>query len=56
MSVSKDEFLAFVRVQKSGICNMFDPMVRMIAGLTKEKHLFIIEHYGELEKEFGVLV
>lgn len=54
--VSKEEFLAFVRVQRSGICNMLDPMIRMIAGLTKEKHLFILEHYAELEKEYEVLV
>lgn len=53
MSVSKEEFLAFKRVQESGICNMLDPMVRMIAGLTKEKHLYIINHYEELEKQFG---
>ncbi len=53
--VTREEFRAFQRLQKDGSYNMIDPVVRMIAGLTKEKHLYILNHYGELEKEYGEL-
>lgn len=52
-SVSKEEFRAFQRLQKDGNYNMIDPVVRMIAGLTKEKHLYILNHYTELEEKYG---
>ena len=57
--VSKEKFVAYLKVQKSGLTNMFDvPQVRVLAKeicdveLTKEEHIYIIGHYRELKKEY----
>lgn len=53
ITVSSAEFQEFVEIQNSGKYNMLDPMVRTIMGISKDKHLYIISHYNDLEKEFG---
>ena len=54
VKVSKEEFQRYVDVQKSGEYNMFSPQARESTGLTKEKFLHIISHYGELSKEYNI--
>lgn len=53
MKVTKKEFRDYVNVQKSGVTNMFD-IVNVIAltGLSKEKIIWIMKHYGELEDKY----
>lgn len=52
--VTREDFKRFVEVQKSGVCNMLSSRVEKLAGLTQEQHLYIIQHYEELEKEFDI--
>ena len=57
--VSKEKFRAYVKVQKSGITNMFNiPNVIEAADkifdvkLTKEDCIYIMKNYKELTKAF----
>ena len=54
--MTKEKFNAYVRVQKSGLTNMFD--VRNVINLaevelTKEDCLDIMKNYEKYEKEFS---
>lgn len=54
---SKEQFEAYVDVQRSGVTNMFDvKTVCALAGhgLTKEHCLYIFQNYEALEKEYDV--
>ncbi len=55
MKPSKEQFLDYVRIQRSGVTNMFD--VRYVCeesytGLTKDIIFYIFEHYEELMEEY----
>jgi len=57
--VSKEKFIAYLEVQKSGATNMWDgPQVRMLAEemcdvkLTEKEHIDIISNYGKLKKKY----
>ncbi len=47
-SVTKDDFSAYEDVRESGVLIMLSPRVRELAGLSRETHLAIIEHYEAL--------
>ena len=50
--ITKKQFEAYVRVQKSGVTNMFDLRnVTALTGLDKNQCLEIMENYGELYKK-----
>ena len=50
--ITKEQFTAYVRVQKSGVTNMFDLRnVTALTGLDKNQCLEIMENYGELYKK-----
>ena len=54
--MTKEKFNAYVRVQKSGLTNMFD--VRNVINLaevelTREDCLAIMKNYEKYEKEFS---
>jgi len=54
MEISKEEFESYVKVQKSGVCNMFmTSMVSDLSGLTKEQILYIMKNYGMLKEQYG---
>ena len=53
VSVTKEQFHDFQRLQKGGLYNMVHPDVRDILCISKEQHYYMMEHYDELEKEFG---
>lgn len=44
------DFAAFVRVQKSGRFNMYDPRAAKAAGLVRAQMVFCMEHYEELAR------
>lgn len=48
--VTKRDFLAYEAVRVSGVVNMFDPQVRALADITRNKHIAIIQHYKEMAK------
>ena len=52
--ITKEQFTAYVRVQKSGVTNMFDIRnVTALTGLNKEQCIAIMEQYGELDKKYS---
>lgn len=53
MEITKEEFVEYVRVQKSGVTNMMDTWnVIKLTGLTREKIYLIMRDYSKLEKKF----
>jgi t-SNARE complex subunit (syntaxin) len=50
--VTRDDFMAFARVRRSGEYNMLDSNARHMAGLSKEKWLEIIRQYSEFENKY----
>ena len=54
ITISKEQFESYVRVQKSGVTNMFDLRnVTALTGLDKEQCLEIMSNYGELDKKYS---
>lgn len=53
--ITKTQFGSYVRVQMSGVTNMFDVRaVSALSGLSKDQILTIIKHYDELSRKFGI--
>jgi hypothetical protein len=51
--ITKEEFLSYVRVQESGVTNMFDVNnVTMLSGLTREQYFDIMKNYDKYNKEY----
>ena len=52
--ITKEQFTAYVRVQKSGVTNMFDIRnVTALTGLDKNQCIAIMSNYGELDKKYS---
>ena len=52
--ITKKQFKAYVRVQMSGVTNMFDVRnVKAMSGLNKEQIISIMENYNELDKKYN---
>jgi len=52
--ITKEQFTAYVRVQKSGVTNMFDlNNVKTLTGLDKNQCIAIMEQYSELDKKYN---
>jgi len=54
---TKEQFEDYVRIQKSGVTNMW--AIRTVCdlsrtGLTTDICLYIMDHYDELREEYGV--
>ena len=53
VDITKDQFEAYVRVQNSGVTNMFDIRnVTALTGLNKNQCVTIMENYSELEEKY----
>lgn len=55
MKPTKEQFLDYVRIQRSGVTNMFDITCvcdESYTGLTKDIVLYIFKHYSELMEEY----
>ena len=51
--ISREQFEAYVDVQKSGVTNMFDVRtVSDLSGLEKEEIMTIMKSYGELKEKY----
>jgi len=56
IKITKEDFEAYVRVQRSGVTNMFAvDLVSKLSGLTRDKILYIMENYRELSKKFKII-
>ena len=54
LEITKDQFTAYVRVQKSGVTNMFDVRnVTALTGLDKSQIMEIMKTYDELEEKYS---
>ena len=54
---TKEQFGDYVRIQKSGVTNMFcinNVIGLSHTGLTTDICLYIMDHYNELREEYGV--
>ncbi len=53
MEIKKEDFKAYVKVQMSGVTNMFDvPVVCRLSGLDREQVIHIMKHYDEFSKKY----
>ena len=51
--ITKEQFEAYIRVQNSGVTNMFDIRnVTALTGLDKNQCLEIMSNYSELEEKY----
>jgi protein-arginine kinase activator protein McsA len=48
--ITEENFRRYEAVRKSGVLNMYSQQVESIANISKDVHVGIIEHYGELCK------
>ena len=54
MKITKEEFKAYLKVQKSGLTNMFRiSKVSELSGLDKDKVLEIMQNYGNLSRKYN---
>jgi len=56
--ITKEDFEAYVRVQRSGVTNMWAvDLVSKLSGLTKDKIFYIMEgnNYRKLSKKFKII-
>ena len=52
--ITKEDFNNYLRVQKSGVTNMFNVrVVSELSGLDKEIILEIMRNYSKLEKKYA---
>lgn len=53
-NITQDDFDAYVRVQESGVTNMFDvSVVSDYSGLNRSQIIEIMSNYAELSEEYG---
>ena len=54
MNITQEEFDAYVKVQMSGVTNMFDVRtVSSLTGLTRDEITNIMQNYRELQEQYG---
>ena len=51
-NVTKEDWDAYLRVQKSGKYNMYDPKALMASGLDKSTYMTIIHNYEKLAEQY----
>tara|TARA_R100001530_G_C4281383_1_gene145651 strand:- start:702 stop:878 length:177 start_codon:yes stop_codon:yes gene_type:complete len=55
MAVTREEFDAYVRVQESGVTNMFDARtVSKLSGLDRPKIMEIMEKYSIYDRKYNI--
>ena len=51
--ITREQFSAYVKVQYSGVTNMFAiDVVKALTGLTREQIITIMKNYEELKKQY----
>lgn len=53
---TKEEFAAYVRVQYSGLWNMFDSQAIEATGLDKDTYIRVMKHYSELAEKYPEVI
>ena len=53
VEITEEQFESYVRVQMSGVTNMFDVInVTALTGLNKKQIMEIMSNYGKLEEKY----
>jgi hypothetical protein len=56
-NITKEEFEAYLKVQQSGVTNMFNIKdVSFLSGLERATILAIMNNYDALDKKYGAIV
>ncbi|KKN75223.1 hypothetical protein LCGC14_0382220 [marine sediment metagenome] len=50
--ITKEDFQAYEGVRQSGVVNMHDNRVQILASISVDVHVAIIEHYDALNKKW----
>ncbi len=50
--ITKEDFLDYETVRKSGMYNMMEPEARALTDLSREKWVTIIRTYGQLKDKY----
>ena len=50
--VTEKEFKAFLKVQKSGMYNMYDPEAIRKTGLDKDTYITVMKNYSTLKEKY----
>jgi hypothetical protein len=53
IDITKEKFDEYVKVQRSGMFNMFDPQARAMTDLTKDEWTTIMQEYDKLDDAWG---
>ena len=54
--ITREKFERFLKVQASGVCNMWSREVERLANLTRDECLEIISHYKVYEDMYDISV
>lgn len=52
-TINQEQFNQYLRVQQSGMFNMFDPQARMMTDLTKDEWVAIMDDYENLYEKYA---
>ena len=52
VEITRDDFIAFADVRKSGLYNMFDPRAREMTHLSRRQWVEIMKQYEQLENKY----
>ena len=52
-TINQEQFNQYLRVQQSGMFNMFDPQARMMTDLTRDEWVAIMDDYGNLYEKYA---
>ena len=53
VTITREQFARYLKVQQGGRYNMFSPQARAACGLSREEFFAIAEKYEELEQQFS---
>ena len=52
-NINQEQFNQYLRVQQSGMFNMFDPQARMMTDLTRDEWVAIMDDYENLYEKYA---
>lgn len=52
-TINQEQFNQYLRVQQSGMFNMFDPQARMMTDLTRDEWVAIMDDYENLYEKYA---
>ena len=52
IDITKEKFDKYVKIQKDGKYNMFDPRAREMTSLSRSEWIYILKNYSELKEKY----